>query len=532
MIISLWLVLALCSVVWPLPTQNLEEELRLQHLRSDLDDTPYTFEYLSLEALINRVKYLQAEVCPEIMRYYSIGKSVQGKTLLVVRLANQTALADSYSPSSSIESPLLAIPPNGKPKFKYIGNMHGDETVGRSILINLIEYLCYQYPKDEDAKYLVDNIDIHILPSMNPDGFYATMNGHPKRENANGVDLNRDFPDPWKKTSAKPEPETQAIMDWTALTQFVLSANFHGGSVVVNYPWDGNPPSTAPQDPPDLLTFQYISKLYSLNQPKMKAGGNCGDNFPDGITEGYKWYALYGGMQDFNYQERRVMEVTIELSCVKFPDASTLQAHWNDNKLSLLLYMKAVLTGVSGTVWINGLPIEGAEIRVDGIDYVIKTDENGDYWRILAPGQNYVVRMYYDGEELSSKEVSLKETNYGFFVLNLGSQENADTVSDSTRLYLSALAIAGLCLVLLATLFLGIRWYRRKRRERAQMILLRNLGNEDEDDEDDFDFEFEIINKENFESKESAGQNEGEEDGEDAFGKVDSDNEKEKLNVL
>ena len=37
---------------------------------------------------------------------------------------------------------------------------------------------------------IVDNVHLHILPSMNPDGFSLRRRG-----NANNIDLNRDFPD-------------------------------------------------------------------------------------------------------------------------------------------------------------------------------------------------------------------------------------------------------------------------------------------------------------------------------------------------
>ena len=37
---------------------------------------------------------------------------------------------------------------------------------------------------------IVENVHLHILPSMNPDGFSLRRRG-----NANGIDLNRDFPD-------------------------------------------------------------------------------------------------------------------------------------------------------------------------------------------------------------------------------------------------------------------------------------------------------------------------------------------------
>ena len=33
-------------------------------------------------------------------------------------------------------------------------------------------------------------------------------------------------------------PENIAIMDFSNEHNFVLSANFHGGSLVANYPWD------------------------------------------------------------------------------------------------------------------------------------------------------------------------------------------------------------------------------------------------------------------------------------------------------
>ena len=40
------------------------------------------------------------------------------------------------------------------------------------------------------ATLVVENVHLHILPSMNPDGFTLRRRG-----NANDVDLNRDFPD-------------------------------------------------------------------------------------------------------------------------------------------------------------------------------------------------------------------------------------------------------------------------------------------------------------------------------------------------
>lgn len=47
-------------------------------------------------------------------------------------------------------------------------------------------------------------------------------------------------------------------------------------------------------------------------------------------------------MNDFSYLHNNCFEVTVELSCDKFPHASELPIEWENNKESLLVYMEQV----------------------------------------------------------------------------------------------------------------------------------------------------------------------------------------------
>lgn len=107
-------------------------------------------------------KFLRATSAryPNLTALYSIGKSQQGRDLWVMVVS-----------SSPYEHMV------GKPDVKYIGNIHGNEPVGKELMLHLIQYFVTSYNTDPYIKWLLDNTRIHILPSLNPDGYAISKEG-------------------------------------------------------------------------------------------------------------------------------------------------------------------------------------------------------------------------------------------------------------------------------------------------------------------------------------------------------------------
>ena len=258
-----------------------------------------------------------AKKYPTLVELTEIGKSGEGRSLTFARVTSPDQKGNPISQ---------------RPEFKYIANMHGDEIVGREMMIKLIEDLASNYGKDPRITRLLDGVQIYILPSMNPDGA-----AHKTRYNAKGTDLNRSFPDfttsDNQNTAQGRDPEIQAIMAFQAAHHFKLSANFHGGSQVVNYPWD----TEANPFPLDNLVKK-LSLDYSKNVPYLYQS----TEFKQGITNGYAWYEVDGGMQDWSYNWYKDLQLTIEVTNVKWPAYKTVSATYAANREALITLIEDI----------------------------------------------------------------------------------------------------------------------------------------------------------------------------------------------
>jgi hypothetical protein len=301
---------------------------------------------------------------PDIVSMVSIGQSVQGRDLWCMEITDHPGL-DEF-----------------EPEFKYTANHHGDETTGIEMIMRLAELLANSYGSDPLLTDMVDTMEIWLCPIYNPDGYVNIS-----RFNAHGVDLNRDFPDRITDPIDDPagrEPETQAFMIFGYNHRFSMGANYHGGAQVLNYPWDS---INAPEYAPDDQLFFDFGLGYTSRNSYLWTGG-----WPNGMTRGWEWYIIRGGMQDWAYYWRGEHHVTLEISNTKRLPFEQMDAYWDENREAMLWWMQRARTGLGGSVLDarDSTPLDATITLVDWADPPLNTiltdPDAGDYHRVIAEG--------------------------------------------------------------------------------------------------------------------------------------------------
>jgi len=327
-----------------------------------------------------------------ICRLVEIGNSQQGHKLYALKITNHPDVLED------------------EPKVFLTSTIHGNEPTGYIVLLRLANQILTGYNNDSRLTALVNSEELWINPLANPDGTYAGGDDTVKyatRVSSSGINLNRNFPD--FTLGDHPDgnawaPETIAMMNFATLHHFTLSANLHSGNEVVNYPWDG----VADRHPEDAW-FKALSRAYA-KQAQQDGPNKYMTNLDNGITDGYDWFEVHGGRQDYMTYYQGGREVTIELIDKYLVNGSELDYCWNANNRALLGYAETALTGVRGiitdkkgkplaaTIGVTSIVAQGAPIVSDPII--------GDYHRMLLPGE-YTIQVAAPGYATVLKAVSV-----------------------------------------------------------------------------------------------------------------------------
>jgi len=338
--------------------------------------------YPTYDAYIDMMHQYETDF-PDICEVVLIGNTNQERDILALRITDNINEKEA------------------EPEFLYSSSIHGDETTGYVLMLRLIDYLLNGYGNNPRLTNMVDEIDIYICPLANPDGSYHGGNNSiygAQRGNSLGVDMNRNYPDPEDGPHPDGNPwqtETKHFMNFAEEHNFVMGANIHGGMEVLNYPWDTWPDLAADDD-----WWIYVCREYA-DTVHVNAVSGYMTAYNNGITNGYQWYSIAGGRQDYMNYFHQTREFTLEISDVKLLPASQLPTLWDYNYRSFLNYLEQAFYGVRGRITdsATGDPLE-AEVFVlnheEDSSWVYSDLPGGNYHRLLNQG-TYDIRYSKNG---------------------------------------------------------------------------------------------------------------------------------------
>jgi hypothetical protein len=223
-----------------------------------------------------------AAAVPDVARAEVLGQSVRGRAIpyLVINATCQP-------------TPAAVL---------LVGTHHGDEGSSAEATLAHVDSLLRG---SADVRDLLGRYAFYVLPVLNVDGYEASP---PTRENANGVDINRDYAYPERgEPSSFKERETQLLKGLQDQVGFRAALTYHSGTTSVLWPWCYTATPAADD-----------ARLSSVGAKTAQAMGF------GTYSASYFDYPTQGEYIDYAYMKSKTLAFTVEVSVAKTPPASAL----------------------------------------------------------------------------------------------------------------------------------------------------------------------------------------------------------------
>lgn len=242
-----------------------------------------------------------AQSHPDIARVVNLGQSYEGRQIFALKITKSPEANDT-----------------NKPDVLITGCHHAREWISVEPPVYFANQLINTYSTDDAIKQLVDNLQVWIVPIVNPDGLTYSQ-GAPNdsqgsvrlwRKNRRpvsadgcasnmGVDLNRNYDFQWRLPGDEPcprytddiggsddpgneiyrgqrpesEPEIKAIK--TLMNdpdrKFRAQLDYHNFSQLVLYPWGYKPFPTPDEEHLSVLASQMVSEIFNVDRKIYRA---------------------------------------------------------------------------------------------------------------------------------------------------------------------------------------------------------------------------------------------------------------------
>ncbi len=321
-----------------------------------------------------------------------------------------------------------------KPKFQWTAGVHGNET---SPIMNapwMCDWLVNNYDTDERAKLILDSVIIKMVALHNPDGCFKNGSFGGERTNANGYDMNRNYPYPKNfpglgTNSAPIQKETQIMMDMYNKNVFTVGWGWHSGFEAFSVPW-----TCIVGKHTDFEWYNYTCRNF-IDKAQELGGSGYWSAYQNGMawTDG-GYNVLKGTGKDwvcfYSYCRGNCPEIS---NPQLLTSASDYQKYWDWTYEATLGYILEILHGIRGRVHVAKKGVRAKvfvndhDEDINGVDYrsYIFSDStgNGCYTRMIYKGTYSVT---YSVEAGDSPDGKAYDTTITGIVVENGKKTHVD----------------------------------------------------------------------------------------------------------
>jgi carboxypeptidase A1 len=196
-------------------------------------------DFKSLDQIVDKLEAWAADY-PDLAEVIDVGDTIEGRDIWGIRITGSG---------------------EDKPAVLFDATQHAREWIAPMVAMYAVDYMLTQYGVDPEITELVDDVEIYLIPVVNPDGYsYSWTNERYWRKNRRdnegspcyGVDPNRNWETGWggggssgdpcsetyRGTAPFSEPCTQAMEAfYIAHPNLVASIDFHSHGEYILYPW-------------------------------------------------------------------------------------------------------------------------------------------------------------------------------------------------------------------------------------------------------------------------------------------------------
>ena len=239
---------------------------------------------------------------PTILSKTSIGSSHEGRQMVALKISDNVGTDED------------------EPEVLFTCNMHAREHLTTEMCLHIIQRFTDGYATDANIKNLVDNREIYVVPSQNPDGAEFDISGgeyqgwrknrQPNSGGGVGTDINRNFSYKWgccggsssspgaedyRGPSAASAPEVQDVQAFVSsrvvggVQQIKGHIDFHTFSELVLWPF-GHTDETVTEG----MTQEEYDRFKSIGEEMAGSNGytpeqSSGLYITDGDINDYMW---------------------------------------------------------------------------------------------------------------------------------------------------------------------------------------------------------------------------------------------------